>query len=150
MNAERRAYGSDTAVKCHVEDGVDQVPRPLLGEQHTRIAADAVEDDVQQVLVHGFFRGGVRALKTALTQRIRDGVDHGNRVDSLRVIGRRSNDILGHKSVQNELVDGRQRHQREFRPILHTEDTHGTESRGFSPNRGRDRSTPWDPLLPSR
>ena len=87
MNAERSGYGSYAAVKGHVEDGFNQLPGPLLCQQHAGITPDAVQNDVQQVLVDRFFRGGVRTLKTALTQRVGNIVDHDDGIHGLGLMG---------------------------------------------------------------
>ena len=87
MNAGRSRYGSHAAVKGHVEDGFNQLPRPLLRQQHTGVTSDAVQNDVQQVLVDRFFRGGVRTLKTALAQRVGNTVDHDDGIHGLGLMG---------------------------------------------------------------
>ena len=87
MNGENRRYGSDAAVKCHVEDGVHQLPRPLLRQQHAGVASNAVQDDVQQVLVDRFFRSRVRTLKAALTQCVGNVVDYDDGIHRLRLMG---------------------------------------------------------------
>lgn len=72
--------GCHAFLKSHGVDGFEEVPDTLFGEQNARIAANAGEDNVEEILVDGFFCSRVRAFETAVAQRVCDVVDNGNRV----------------------------------------------------------------------
>lgn len=63
VSSGETTYGRHAPLERHIVHRLDDRPCTSLGERNAGIAADTVQNDVQEVLVDGFFSRRVGALK---------------------------------------------------------------------------------------
>lgn len=63
VSSGETTYGRHAPLERHIVHRLDDRPCTSLGERNAGIAADTVQNDVQEVLVDGFFGRRVGALK---------------------------------------------------------------------------------------